>query len=74
MSKDQHPGQLVEWDMTFQDYEKLKELLFLIQDYSEESDEYAMLRESIRSLPNYPEGQDPLRAHFVLNVTSRTVH
>ena len=65
---------IIEWDVTLQTYEQFKEYLLMIQDYSEESDEYQAIVEEIRRLPNFPVGYDPDQAHIIPNVTSITVN
>jgi len=56
---------IIEWDVTLQTFEKFKEYMVMLQDYSEESEEYAMIREEIQSLPGCPTGYDPEDAHIV---------
>ena len=69
-----NPTQTVRWFVTVPVWEEFRELIAMIEETEEDSEEFHTLVEEIRALPNYPQGIDPEHAQIYPILTQHTVH
>ena len=64
---------MIEWRMTGATQFRFQELMLMLQDTDEDSEDYVAIRESIKSLPGYPHHPtgdlDPDSVHIMIMVT-----